>query len=208
MAEDLPAIVTLDVGGCKLRVLRATLQDCGPLYAQTGEHWKDHIQPDGSHFVDADPEIFAHVLNFLCRPTAYPIFWDKVKGFDYDLYNKLEKEAEAWLVIDLAKWIKDKKYEKAVQVVSHRPIIEDFYNYDAENVMDGSSGIKQHVVTKTRQVYVCPRGIPAHRVGKYAPRKCGYQCRKAQGDDGDDFEEEVYHEVITLRKSVRFKSDV
>ena len=207
MTDTPPHIVTLNVGGRPSVVLRATLTDSAPLYAQTGERWKDHIQPDGSYFVDADPDIFAHVLNFLRRPTAYPLFWDKLKGFDYDLYNKVEKEADTWLVMDLANWIKEKKFEAMIKVVMHRPCIEDLSDCQTES-FSGSTDVERQVVTKTMEWFICPHSIASHKAEKDAPKQCGAQCRKVQGDCPDDYVSEEYQEVIMMRKSIKFTSDV
>jgi hypothetical protein len=58
-------------------------------------------QNDGSLFVDADLKIFQHILNFMRRPSKFPLFWTKQTGFDYVLYKKLEEEADYFLLHDL-----------------------------------------------------------------------------------------------------------
>jgi hypothetical protein len=40
------------------------------------------------------------------RPEGFPLFYDQVKGFDYNLYNMLQAEAEYFLVDALYEWIK------------------------------------------------------------------------------------------------------
>lgn len=39
----------------------------------------DHERADGSFFIDADPELFEHVLRYL-RHSVLPIFYVSAKG--------------------------------------------------------------------------------------------------------------------------------
>jgi hypothetical protein len=65
-------------------------------------------QEDGSYFIDADSEIFRHVLQFMQRPSKFPLFWTKETSFDYALYNKLEAKADHFVLHDLRDWIQKK----------------------------------------------------------------------------------------------------
>jgi hypothetical protein len=40
---------------------------------------------DGSYFVDADPDLFVHILRYL-RRRVLPVFYNLQKGHDYALY--------------------------------------------------------------------------------------------------------------------------
>lgn len=72
------------------------------------------IQPDGSLYVDADPLTFLHLLNFMRRPSKFPLFWTGDKGFDYMLYSSLEKEADDFGLESLRDWIREGGYTKAI----------------------------------------------------------------------------------------------
>lgn len=54
------------------------------------------------------------------RPDTYPLFWDKVHGFDYSLYSRLQAEAEHFQLYKLRDWIKDKECIRAIEVMSGR----------------------------------------------------------------------------------------
>ena len=110
--------IILDVSGTRYRTHKATLQ-ASPYFKNLMARWDDRCdrQGDDSLFVDADPDIFQHVLSFMRRPSQFPLFWTKAIGFDYVLYNKLEVEADYFLLHDLRDWIKEKCYLEAVKMV-------------------------------------------------------------------------------------------
>ncbi|KAH8710027.1 hypothetical protein GQ44DRAFT_588767, partial [Phaeosphaeriaceae sp. PMI808] len=72
---------------------------------------------DDSYFVYADPEIFRHILEFMRRPSKFPLFWTKETTLDYALYKKLEVEADYFLLHDLRDWIRKKRYLDAVKTI-------------------------------------------------------------------------------------------
>lgn len=46
---------------------------------------------DGTYFIDANPEIFEHLLRFIRRPETFLLFYNQTKGLDYDLYNRYKQ---------------------------------------------------------------------------------------------------------------------
>lgn len=113
-----PHLIILDVSGRKFQTQKATLQTS--LYFQNLlARWDDCAdrQKDGSCFVDADPDAFQHILDFMRRPSKFPLFWTKETSFDYALYNKLEAEAEYSLLHDLRDWLRQKRYLDAIKIV-------------------------------------------------------------------------------------------
>ncbi|KAF1992811.1 hypothetical protein P154DRAFT_380384, partial [Amniculicola lignicola CBS 123094] len=106
--------ITLDVGGRLIRALRTTL-DRSPRLAKLVERFAVNMQCDGTIFVDADIEVFSHVLSFLRRPDTFPLFWSKATGFDYGLYARVKEEARYFGVKGLVDWIEERGYEKAVK---------------------------------------------------------------------------------------------
>lgn len=99
-------IIVLDVSGRKFKTGKMTLQE-SPYFASLLARWDDcrDRQGDDSYFVDADPDTFQHILSFMRRPSRFPLFWTKDKGFDYALYNRLEIEADYFALEDLRDWI-------------------------------------------------------------------------------------------------------
>jgi hypothetical protein len=90
-----PKILTLDIGGRKFKVSRDNLEaESGLFKLQLSGRFTWEPEGDGTYFIDADPNLFEHLLRFMRRPKTFPLFYDQVKGFDYDLYNRLQAEAE------------------------------------------------------------------------------------------------------------------
>jgi hypothetical protein len=113
-----PHLIVLDVSGRKYKTQRATLQT-SPYFQNLLARWDDcsDRQEDGSYYIDADPVAFQHVLDFMRRPSKFPLFWTKETSFDYALYNKLEAEADYFLLHDLRDWLRKKRYLDAVKTV-------------------------------------------------------------------------------------------
>ena len=42
------------------------------------------------------------------RPEVFPLFYSKINGLDYNLYNRLQAEALYFQIDTLYEWIKDK----------------------------------------------------------------------------------------------------
>lgn len=110
--------IILDVSGRKFRTQKATLQT-SEYFRILLTRWSDcsDRQDDDSYFVDADAEVFHHILNFLRRPSNFPLFWTKEIGFDYALYNRLKAEADYFLLHDLRDWIRKRTYLNAVKTI-------------------------------------------------------------------------------------------
>jgi hypothetical protein len=110
ITNDYPKTLTLDIGGRKFKVSRDTLKAESGLFERQLSDRFPPWQPeaDGSYFLDADPDLFVHLLRFMRRPEVFPVFYSKMNGFDYDLYNHLQAEALYFQVLTLYEWIKDK----------------------------------------------------------------------------------------------------
>ncbi|KAF1950158.1 hypothetical protein CC80DRAFT_554618 [Byssothecium circinans] len=202
--SDIPPVITLDVGGRHFRTLAVTLNESSFLCNYIKGVWTWMPQEDGSYFLDADPDLFAHLLRFMRRPSVFPFFYDKGKGFDYDLYNKLEEEANYFGIDALAEWIEKKKYLGALKIHAGSPIvceIGDFRGLD-NNVHE--EDVRRYI-TGTRPVYVCPRGIPVH---KGDPARCGQACAKARGGAEYEYENEEYMQVVSFSRTEKFVESV
>lgn len=112
----LPYLIILDVSGRKYQTQKATLQT-SPYFQTLLARWDNcrDRQGDGSYFVDADPDAFQYILEFIRRPSKFPLFWTKETSFDYALHNKLEAEADYFLLHDLRDWLREKRYLDAVK---------------------------------------------------------------------------------------------
>jgi BTB/POZ domain-containing protein KCTD9 len=64
---------------------------------------------EGSYFVDADPQLFDHILRYL-RRGVLPIFYDNIRGHDHGLYRALLEEARYFQIDRLENWLSDKSY--------------------------------------------------------------------------------------------------
>ena len=108
--------ITLQVGECRFVTRPATLTRGSDFFArQLSGRWPD-IQPDGSYFLDADGDVFQHVLRYL-RHEIMPLFYDNVKGYDYGLYLAVLEQARYFGVEPLQKWLERKTYLQAVKIV-------------------------------------------------------------------------------------------
>ncbi|KAH7061771.1 hypothetical protein BKA63DRAFT_194520 [Paraphoma chrysanthemicola] len=129
-----PHLVVLDVSGRKYQTLKITLQ-ASPYFQNLLARWDDcgDRQEDGSYFIDADSDAFQHILQFMRRPSKFPLFWTKETSFDYALYNKLEAEADYFLLHDLRDWIKNKRYLDAVKTVLEVKVLCEYELHDCRN---------------------------------------------------------------------------
>jgi hypothetical protein len=104
-----PKNLVLDIGGRKFKVSRDTLQaESGLFRRQLSDRFTWDPEADGSYFLDADPDLFEHLLRFMRRPEVFPLFYDAAKGFDYNLYSRLQAESVYFQVDVLHEWIKNK----------------------------------------------------------------------------------------------------
>ncbi|KAL3465583.1 hypothetical protein BJX64DRAFT_285515 [Aspergillus heterothallicus] len=73
-------VVELQVGDRRFTALRSTLVLENTYFASLlSGRWKTSAREDGSYFIDADPDLFVHILRYL-RRGLYPIFYDVHKG--------------------------------------------------------------------------------------------------------------------------------
>ncbi|KAH7395266.1 hypothetical protein DE146DRAFT_765053 [Phaeosphaeria sp. MPI-PUGE-AT-0046c] len=200
-----PRIITLDVGGRKYKTSIATLlAESGLFRVQLSDRFTWAPEADGSYFLDADPDLFEHLLRFMRRPNVFPLFYSKAAGFDYNLYSQLEEEAEYFQMDELHAWIKKKKYLEAIVTKMDCPITMDLADISLGTTCGPNVTCDRYMLPRVRKVYICPRDIVVHRGD---PNRCGAACRRAQGDEEPEFEEETYVEVVSVRNEVIFKAE-
>ena len=130
----LPHLIILDVSGREYRTQKATLQ-ASPYFQNLLARWDDcgDKQEDGSYLIDADPDVFQYILEFMRRPSKFPLFWTKETSFDYALYNKLEVEADYFLLHDLRDWLRKKRYLDAVKTIVEVTALSEYQLSDRQN---------------------------------------------------------------------------
>lgn len=191
-------IITLQVGERRFTTTRSTLKDCTFFASVTSEMWSITAvrQADGSYFVDADGDTFAHILRYLRHPNNFPIFYDQAKGHDHALYAAVLHQAVFFGVDDLATWIKDKSYLQVVRVMRSISVVEDAHATTETTQAD--TQIVHFPHWTKRRVYICPRGIYSHRGH---PEKCGRQCRAALGGQSSIYEVEEVLQMIKVQST-------
>ena len=193
--------ITLQIGERRFITTSETLSQGSHFFAALLSGRWDNSQADGSYFIDADPELFVHILRYL-RRGVLPIFYDNTKGHDYALYLALFEEARYFQIPRLEKWLHDKGYLQAIKIsylaielgeISALPVTR---NTDEQ--------LEHHHTWQTRKVYICPRGVAVHRGNR---DRCGRQCRNAQGTD-DVYEEEHFLRTIVIQKQTFVSGEV
>ncbi|CAG8958580.1 hypothetical protein HYFRA_00009897 [Hymenoscyphus fraxineus] len=165
------AKVTLQVGERQFNTTRENLVRESPFFAALLSENGGHTQQDGSYFVDADGDLFEHILRYL-RRGVYPIFYDKLKGHDYALYLALLQEAKYFGIELLQNWLENKNYLQAVKIT---------YTYEgAHDKTENGPPVASLTTPANTEVewlnihfraekgWICPHEISSHRldVGK------------------------------------------
>ncbi|KAH6716314.1 BTB/POZ protein [Leptodontidium sp. MPI-SDFR-AT-0119] len=190
--------ITLQVGERRFVTVAETLTHESGFFAALLSGRRDNEQADGSLFIDADPELFEHVLRYL-RRGVLPIFYDSAKGHDYSLYLALLEEAKYFQIPRLENWLKRRGYLEAIKIRYSGDVREGIH-LDTETLATDEQ-VEYHPTWQTIRVYICPRGISAHRGNQTA---CGRQCRNAQGDDERMYEDEQILTTLVIRKRLVF----
>jgi len=187
--------VTLQVGERRFVTTLQTLEESSFFASLLSGRW-ENAQEDGSYFVDADPTIFEHILRYL-RRGVLPIFYDKAKGHDYGMYLAVLEEAKYFDITRLVDWVENKKYLQAIKTKFSGKELEGTNELCATRGTDVD--LYWHATWGTKKVYICPRGIYVHRGN---PHACGRDCKKAQGDADDIYEDEPVLRALVTEKQV------
>ncbi|KAF2475938.1 uncharacterized protein BDR25DRAFT_161301, partial [Lindgomyces ingoldianus] len=76
--------------------------------------WGDK-QEDSSYFIETDANLFEHILRYL-RTGVLPVFYDRLAGHDFPLYQALLGESKYFAIGRLEKWLCERKYLEAVKI--------------------------------------------------------------------------------------------
>lgn len=148
-----PEKVTLDVGGRKFITLTSTLDESRFLSALVSGRWDHNQQEDGSFFIDADPDLFKDILEYL-RRLWMPLYWDREKGHDIARYKALLQEAEYYVIPRLSQWLLEQRYLEAIAVtttVAQRQVPKDGRAVTFPGCKPGV-----HLEWHENDVYFCP----------------------------------------------------
>jgi hypothetical protein len=153
--------ITLQVGERRFNTNRSTLIEGSQYFAALLSGRWNNLQGDGSYFVDADGDLFEHILRFLRRGVC-PLFFDNAKGHDYTSYIALLEEAKYFGIPRLVAWLQEREYLHAVEI--HQTV------YKETKIMGELDKIESNVTkeyispptwSKTTS-WDCPHGIPEH----------------------------------------------
>jgi hypothetical protein len=186
------------VGERRFVSTRQTLiEESGYFASLLSGRWNS-AQADGSYFVDADPNLFEHILRYL-RRGVLPVFYEKLKGHDYAQYVALLEEAKYFQISRLEDWLEKKRYLHAFSMKHSAAKIEGLSDLYMDFGTDVD--IEYYPMQGTKRSYVCPRGIIVHMDNAGA---CGRLCKNAQGDADDEYEEKPVLRTLVVTKQVVF----
>lgn len=154
--------ITLDVSGFRYRTRKSVLYE-SPYFKNFFARWENcaDIQPDGSLYIDANPLTFQHLLDFMRRPSVFPLFWTKESGFNYALYTSLGEEADFVQLKSLRDWIREGGYTKAITIETKtRPTIAGSET--------GEATVNYFVIPRGGNYFTCPDGT----YGTAEPLRC------------------------------------
>ncbi|TEY39010.1 hypothetical protein BOTCAL_0472g00030 [Botryotinia calthae] len=187
--------ITLQVGERRFVTTRNTMTGESHFFAALlSGRWDSNEQADGSYFIDADPDLFEHILRYL-RRSVLPIFYDPIKGHDHALYLALLEEARYFQITRLENYLKKKIYLCAVKTCSSVEELEGFWS----ETRSTDENVEYHPRWETKKVYICPRGIGVHRGN---PSACGRQCKNARGDSEYIYEDVPVLKTLVIRKQL------
>jgi len=195
--------ITLRVGERLFTTFPSTLVAGSSFFASLlSTRWAGSKSDDDCYFVDADPELFAHILSYL-RREVLPIIYDKSHGFDHAFYQALEVEAGYFGVEKLRKWVGEKGYLRAVTIqYSVEEVKGEGYSGEGySTTVDGNTERSYYPSWTIDKVYQCPRGIFVHSGN---PGACGRACESAKGDGGNQYVERSLLRTLIVTKRTIF----
>lgn len=195
-------IIRLNVGGTYFTTRSSTLSRAKWFTAYLDNHFTWDRDATGAYFIDTDPTVFAHLLNWLRHPDVYPLFWTRATGFDYLLYTRLEALARFYQANALADWIAEQRYRAAITVCTtlSSSLYTDNQRLQETDTEAGDAEVQKEVKVYTLREYTCPRSIPLHMED---PRRCGRGCEEARLQGRiDAVVVKTVREVVTTTREV------
>ncbi|GAM37724.1 hypothetical protein TCE0_029f07873 [Talaromyces pinophilus] len=140
------------------------------------DKWADK-QDGGSYFIESDANIFEHILRYL-RAEVLPVFYDRLLGHDFPLYQGLLEESQYFAIDGLQKWLCERKYLDAVKIHYTATETQDrdrFVEIESNSNME----ITMVPITQKRNSFYCPNA----KNGKSSEEYCRGCIRQAR-DNG------------------------
>lgn len=195
--------IFLYVGERYFGTVRATLVAESGFFASLLSGLWENTEMNRSHFIDADGDLFEHILRYL-RLGVFPLFYDKAKGHNYAPYLARLAQAKLFQIKKLEEWLEKKQYLSALRVEYSATESEGTEELNISRNSDVE--LEYYPVWGTKEVYVCPRGLPEHR-GE--ADTCVRDCMKVQVDEDDeDDADDRYEEESVLRTLVVEKKTI
>ncbi|APA12725.1 hypothetical protein SS1G_08134 [Sclerotinia sclerotiorum 1980 UF-70] len=155
---------------------------------------------DGSYFLDVDPILFGHILQYL-RRNIFPIFYDDLKGHDEAMYVALQQEADYFDLKSLTEWLKGKKY---LQVVQTKYTVHEIHNGGSGRIPAGAK-YEFYLKWSMEKVYLCPRGQNNHNGD---PSACSRSCMALRDVIGQQWGERHIFGGVILTYETTFNEDL
>lgn len=158
--------------------------------------WGDK-QDDGSYFVDADADLFTHILHYL-RRGILPVFYDRMKGHNYALYSMLLEEARFFGIDRLEKWLNEKNYLEVVKTVYS---VEEKDNLkELATTVNDDVEIVFHPMWKKFRVYYCPEEMSSHK----RPGDCEHYYPHTNRVEKGEYGQEQRLRMVVIKKQTIF----
>ncbi|MCJ1338249.1 hypothetical protein MMC09_003535 [Bachmanniomyces sp. S44760] len=194
--------IELQVGERHFTTLTTTLTEGSSFFAALfSDRWAASASKPQSLFIDADPDLFTHILRYL-RRGVLPIIYDKSHGFDHAFYRALQAEAAYFGIEPLYHWIKKEGYMQFVTFQYSVREIEGRHAYvgSLDATVDANTERTYHPSWGTEKVLQCPMGISAHNED---PNRCGHACTNARGSAGDKYiTRKILRTQIVTKKAI------
>lgn len=197
-------VITLQVGERRFITTHETLvAESGFFASLLSGRWDNNLMEDGSYFIDADPNLFDHILCYL-RRGVFPLFYEKSKGHDYAQYLALLEEARYFNIGQLESWLEEQRYLDVFNTQYNAFVVSENEGH-LFRIETWNKEFEYHPQWVTRKVYICPRNIACHRDNPY---KCGKECRRVQGNDKVKFEKETSLKALLVEKKTECNMSV
>ncbi|KAL2787002.1 hypothetical protein BJX66DRAFT_346426 [Aspergillus keveii] len=158
-------IVQLQVGERHFTTSRSTLIEESTYFESLLSGRWNTAREDGSYFVDADPDLFVHILRYLRRRVLPDVRFFGISA--------------------LETYLAERNYIDRVKVCRW---VADTGDGSLHTRDDSSLSVEYHTHwVNLGEVYVCPRRLAAHRGHS---EKCGRRCDSAKADGMYTYEEE------------------
>ena len=162
--------IILRIGERQFHTTRQTLVEESGFFASIFSGRWNSIVSDGSYFINADGDVFVHILRCL-RHGVFSVLYDSAKGHDYAGYFAIQAQAEFLLIPKLEQWVREKRYLRAF-MLEHVITLLDVEEPYKTTRLESNVQIEYHPQRKITKVYIYPRRISMHRGD---PSRCGRQ---------------------------------